>query len=178
MRERTEEAIIDVIKSQQISSRSIGKVIVHSLVLLSIVDHYNRVAKDRRMLLRFCLELHLKVFEAAIAARAKEVAVFASTSESFTKSKINCTIKESLVRYQVVTSAAKKLEIPIRNRYVSCAIGCPVEGVISPSKVAYVAKELHDMNQRLLLLMIYAFSFRASVGFLTKYLFEIYQKGT
>nr|XP_025887204.1 hydroxymethylglutaryl-CoA lyase, mitochondrial [Solanum lycopersicum] len=97
------------------------------------------------MLLRFCFELHLKVFEAAIAARAKEVAVFASTSESFTKSKINCTNKESLVRYQVVTSAAKKLEIPIRNRYVSCAIGCPVKGVISPSKVAYVAKELHDM---------------------------------
>ncbi|XP_069155188.1 hydroxymethylglutaryl-CoA lyase, mitochondrial isoform X4 [Solanum lycopersicum] len=129
------------------------------------------------MLLRFCFELHLKVFEAAIAARAKEVAVFASTSESFTKSKINCTNKESLVRYQVVTSAAKKLEIPIR-KYVSCAIGCPVKGVISPSKVAYVAKELHDMNQRLLLLMIYAFSFRASVGFLTKYLFEIYQKGT
>lgn len=31
-------------------------------------------------------------------------------------------------------------------RYVSCAIGCPVEGPIPPSKVAYVAKELHDMG--------------------------------
>jgi hydroxymethylglutaryl-CoA lyase len=31
-------------------------------------------------------------------------------------------------------------------RYVSCAIGCPVEGAIPPSKVAYVAKELYDMG--------------------------------
>ena len=39
---------MDVIKSQQISSRPIEKVIVHPLVLLSIVDNYNRVAKDTR----------------------------------------------------------------------------------------------------------------------------------
>ena len=25
-------------------------------------------------------------------------------------------------------------------------MGCPEEGVVSPSKVAYVAKELHDMG--------------------------------
>lgn len=37
---------MDVIKTQQISARSIEKVIVHPLVLLSIVDNYNRVAKD------------------------------------------------------------------------------------------------------------------------------------
>ena len=39
---------MDVIKSQQISARPIEKVIVHPLVLLSIVDNYNRVAKDTR----------------------------------------------------------------------------------------------------------------------------------
>ena len=39
---------MDVIKSQQISSKPIEKVIVHPLVLLSIVDNYNRVAKDTR----------------------------------------------------------------------------------------------------------------------------------
>ena len=31
-------------------------------------------------------------------------------------------------------------------RYVSCAVGCPVEGAIPPSKVAYVAKELYNMG--------------------------------
>ncbi|KAF3327245.1 putative hydroxymethylglutaryl-CoA lyase [Carex littledalei] len=31
-------------------------------------------------------------------------------------------------------------------RYVSCVVGCPVEGAISPSKVAYVAKALYEMG--------------------------------
>lgn len=88
---------------------------------------------------------NLKGFEAAVAAGAKEVAVFASASESFSKSNINCSIKESLARYRAVTHAAKELSIPVRG-YVSCVIGCPEEGSIHPSKVAYVAKELHDMG--------------------------------
>ncbi|KAK0585642.1 hypothetical protein LWI29_031743 [Acer saccharum] len=39
---------MDVIKTQQISAKPIKKVIVHPLVLLSIVDNYNRVTKDTR----------------------------------------------------------------------------------------------------------------------------------
>jgi hydroxymethylglutaryl-CoA lyase len=56
----------------------------------------------------------LQGFEAAIAAGAKEIAVFASASESFSKSNINCTIEESLVRYRGVTAAAKKHGLTIR----------------------------------------------------------------
>lgn len=88
---------------------------------------------------------NLKGFEAAIAAGAKEVAIFASASEAFSKSNINCSIEDSLVRYRAVARAAKVLSIPVRG-YVSCVVGCPVEGAIPPSKVAYVAKELHDMG--------------------------------
>jgi len=75
----------------------------------------------------------------------KEIAVFASASESFSKSNINCTIEESLVRYRDVTAAAKKHGLLIRG-YVSCVIGCPVEGAVDPSKLAYVAKELYNMG--------------------------------
>ncbi|KAL6564849.1 hypothetical protein OROMI_016299 [Orobanche minor] len=88
---------------------------------------------------------NLKGFEAAVAAGAKEVAVFASASESFSKSNINCSIEESFARYRAVICAAKKLSVPVRG-YVSCVVGCPVEGYISPSKVAYVARELHNMG--------------------------------
>ncbi|KAK2977537.1 hypothetical protein RJ640_018179 [Escallonia rubra] len=88
---------------------------------------------------------NLKGFEAAIAAGAKDVAIFASASESFSKSNINCSIEESFIRYRAVTQAAQKLSIPVRG-YVSCVVGCPVEGAIPPSRVAYVAKELHDMG--------------------------------
>lgn len=53
-------------------------------------------------------------FEAAIAAGAKEVAIFASASESFSKSNINCSIEDSLTRYRDVVSAARGLSIPVR----------------------------------------------------------------
>ncbi|KAI3723740.1 hypothetical protein L2E82_35497 [Cichorium intybus] len=88
---------------------------------------------------------NMKGFESAIAAGAKEIAVFASASESFSKSNINCSIKESLARYRDVVNAALKLSIPVRG-YVSCVIGCPVDGMTLPLKVAYVTKELHDMG--------------------------------
>lgn len=88
---------------------------------------------------------NLKGFEAAVAAGAKEVAIFASASESFSKSNINCTIEDSLTRYRDVVLAANKLLIPVRG-YISCVVGCPVEGAVPPTKVAYVAKELYDMG--------------------------------
>ncbi|TVU22638.1 hypothetical protein EJB05_32352 [Eragrostis curvula] len=88
---------------------------------------------------------NLKGFEAAVAAGAKEIAVFASASEGFSKSNINCTIKESLARYNDVILTAKEQEIPVRG-YVSCVVGCPVDGPVPPSNVAYVAKELYDMG--------------------------------
>ncbi|XP_057547619.1 uncharacterized protein LOC130826099 [Amaranthus tricolor] len=88
---------------------------------------------------------NLKGLEAAVEAGAKEVAIFASASESFSKSNINCTVEESLIRYRDVASAANKLSLPVRG-YISCVVGCPVEGAVSPSQVAYVAKELSNMG--------------------------------
>ncbi|KAK4753716.1 hypothetical protein SAY87_001820 [Trapa incisa] len=88
---------------------------------------------------------NMKGFEAAIAAGAKEIGVFASASEAFSKANINCSIEESLSRCRAVVRAAKELSIPVRG-YVSCAIACPDEGPTPPSKVAYVAKELYEMG--------------------------------
>ncbi|XP_044505356.1 hydroxymethylglutaryl-CoA lyase, mitochondrial-like isoform X1 [Mangifera indica] len=88
---------------------------------------------------------NLKGFEAAVISGAKEVAIFASASESFSKSNINCSIEDSLIRYRDVALAARKLSIPVRG-YISCVVGCPVEGMVSPSKLAYVAEQLCDMG--------------------------------
>jgi hydroxymethylglutaryl-CoA lyase len=63
-------------------------------------------------------------FADAIAAGASEVAIFAAASESFSKKNINCTIAESLQRYEEVTRAAGKAKTPVRG-YVSCVLGCP-----------------------------------------------------
>ncbi|KMZ62817.1 Hydroxymethylglutaryl-CoA lyase [Zostera marina] len=86
-----------------------------------------------------------KGFDAAVAAGAKDIAIFASASESFSMSNLNCSIEDSLARYCEVSLAANTMGIPIRG-YVSCVVGCPVEGKVHPSKVAYVAKKLLDMG--------------------------------
>ncbi|KAH7438636.1 hypothetical protein KP509_04G023500 [Ceratopteris richardii] len=88
---------------------------------------------------------NLRGFEEAVAAGAREVAIFASASEAFSKKNINCSISDSLRRYEIVMEAAKRHGLPVRG-YVSCVIACPDEGFIAPAKVAYVAKKLLDMG--------------------------------
>ncbi|MBS1142633.1 MAG: hydroxymethylglutaryl-CoA lyase [Proteobacteria bacterium] len=88
---------------------------------------------------------NLQGFDAAIEAGATEVAIFGAASESFSRKNINCTIAESLKRFEPVVSAASALEIPVRG-YVSCVVGCPYEGPVSPKKAAEVAKTLSDMG--------------------------------
>lgn len=60
-------------------------------------------------------------------------------------SNINCSIAESLKRFEAVTQAAKEANIPVRG-YVSCVLGCPYEGDIQPEKVAEVSKSLIDLG--------------------------------
>ena len=88
---------------------------------------------------------NLKGFEAARAAGAKEVAVFGAASEAFSQKNINCSIAESLQRFEPVVNAAKQSSIRVRG-YVSCVLGCPYEGEVKPAKVAEVASALYDMG--------------------------------
>ncbi len=88
---------------------------------------------------------NLKGFEAALAAGAKEVAVFGAASESFSQKNINCSIAESLARFRPVTEAAHAAGVRVRG-YVSCVVGCPYEGAVVPQAVAEVAATLRDMG--------------------------------
>jgi isopropylmalate/homocitrate/citramalate synthase len=88
---------------------------------------------------------NLKGFEAARAAGATEVAVFGAASEAFSKKNINCSIAESLERFQLVVEKALKEKIKVRG-YISCVVGCPYEGAVKPQKVAEVAGALYDMG--------------------------------
>ncbi len=88
---------------------------------------------------------NLQGFDGAVQAGADEVAIFGAASESFSRKNINCSIAESLKRFEPVVSAASALEIPVRG-YVSCVVGCPYEGAIAPEQVASVAKTLFDMG--------------------------------
>lgn len=88
---------------------------------------------------------NMKGFEAAMTANVDEVAIFGAASESFSQKNINCSIEESLERFLPIMEAAKQANMKVRG-YVSCVVGCPYEGDISPVKVAEVSKKLFDMG--------------------------------
>lgn len=86
-----------------------------------------------------------KGMDRAIAAGAREVSVFAAASESFSQKNINCSVEESLARFEPVMAMAKTEKIAVRG-YVSCVLGCPYEGAIEPAAVAEVAARLYEMG--------------------------------
>lgn len=88
---------------------------------------------------------NLKGFEAATAAGAREVAVFAAASEGFSCRNINCSIDESIERFVPVIEAAKAAGVKVRG-YVSCVVACPYDGVIAPASVARVAARLYELG--------------------------------
>ncbi|BCV37301.1 MULTISPECIES: hydroxymethylglutaryl-CoA lyase [Shewanella] len=88
---------------------------------------------------------NLKGLELALDAGADEVAVFAAASEGFSQKNINCSIEESIARFEPLLSRAKEQGVRVRG-YVSCVLGCPYDGEIAPAEVARVADILHQLG--------------------------------
>lgn len=84
-------------------------------------------------------------FRSALAVGVGEVAVFAAASETFSQRNINCSIEASIARFEPVLAAAKDAGIAVRG-YVSCALGCPYQGNVSPAVVAQVSAKLIAMG--------------------------------
>ena len=88
---------------------------------------------------------NMKGFDRALAAGADEVAIFGAASESFSQKNINCSIAESLARFEPVCAAAKEHGIPVRG-YVSTVLDCPYEGPVAATETARVSKMLYEMG--------------------------------
>ena len=86
-----------------------------------------------------------KGLERALAAGAREIAVFGAASESFSRKNINCSIAESLERFGPVCRDALAAGLKVRG-YLSCVLGCPYEGAVSADAVARVAQALHALG--------------------------------
>lgn len=86
---------------------------------------------------------NLQGFEAAAALGVKEVAVFASATQTFSQKNINCSIEESLERFAGIFDGAQRMGVRVRG-YVSCVVGCPYEGAVAPENVARVAEQLYQ----------------------------------
>ena len=106
---------------------------------------------------------NIQGYRAAVECGVREVAIFGAASESFSKKNINCSIAESLARFQPVLEAAREDGVAVRGEagragreeerlrvcvagYVSCVVGCPYQGRVEPSQVAEVCKTLYDMG--------------------------------
>lgn len=92
---------------------------------------------------------NMQGFQASIAGPQAtwpdEIVVFAAASEAFSKRNINCTIAESIERFRAVVAMAKEKNIHVRG-VISCCVGCPYEGDISPAKVKMVAQRMKEIG--------------------------------
>lgn len=88
---------------------------------------------------------NLRGYTDARAAMADEVAVFAAASEGFSRANLNCTIAESLQRFEPIMAQARADGVPVRG-YVSCVSDCPFDGPTDPDAVARVVAQLFDMG--------------------------------
>ncbi len=88
---------------------------------------------------------NMRGFEAALEAKATEICVFAAASEAFSQKNINCSIAESIERFRPVVAAARANAIRVRGD-ISCALGCPYQGEVSPESVADVVQQLADLG--------------------------------
>jgi hydroxymethylglutaryl-CoA lyase len=88
---------------------------------------------------------NLAGLDRAIAAGVTEIAVFAASTETFSRKNINQSIDESLATYAQVCERARASGLRVRG-YLSTAFGCPFEGPVAPDRVAEVAGRLADLG--------------------------------
>lgn len=88
---------------------------------------------------------NMRGLEQAIESGVKEIALFAAATETFSQKNTNCSIDESIKRFEQVVERAQSESMRIRG-YISCAMGCPYEGEVSIDKVIELTKRLYDIG--------------------------------
>lgn len=88
---------------------------------------------------------NMRGFENAVKSGCEQVAVFAAASQGFSQKNINCSIAESLKRFEPIIEAAKLNNIRVRG-YVSCVIACPYDGTTNPSQVSTLTQDMLEMG--------------------------------
>ena len=88
---------------------------------------------------------NMKGYEAAVLTRPDGIVVFGAASEAFSQKNINCSIAESIERFAPVVEAARAAGIYVRGA-MSCTVGCPYEGDVSPERVEYLARLMKDIG--------------------------------
>jgi len=101
--------------------------------------------RDRDDLRLPVLVPNMQGYENARAAGVREIAVFAAATESFSEKNINCSIDDSLQRFEAVCRQALADNVRIRG-YISCVLGCPYEGEVDPANVVRISRDLLQLG--------------------------------
>jgi len=88
---------------------------------------------------------NMRGLDRAMECNVKEVAVFAAASEAFSEKNINCSIDESLAKFEVVIQKASMANIRVRG-YISCVAGCPYQGDVDNHRIKDIASTLLSMG--------------------------------
>jgi hydroxymethylglutaryl-CoA lyase len=88
---------------------------------------------------------NLAGLDRALDAGIGEVAIFAASTETFSRKNINQSIDDSLATYKRVCDRAIAAGIRVR-AYLSTAFGCPFEGDVPPARVAQIAERLAGLG--------------------------------
>ena len=88
---------------------------------------------------------NLQGFDAALQAGATEVAIFGAASESFSKKNINCSIAESLKRFEPIVSAAARWKSRCAATFPASS-AAPTRAPSTRGRRPAVAKTLFDMG--------------------------------
>ena len=88
---------------------------------------------------------NMQGFELALAGKADEVVVFGAASEAFSQKNINCSIAESIKRFEPVARAAKDHGLRLRGS-ISTAFGCPYQGEVPLEAVGDVVARMRDLG--------------------------------
>jgi hydroxymethylglutaryl-CoA lyase len=86
---------------------------------------------------------NLKGLERAIDTGVTDVAVFAASSETFSRRNINQSIADSIAGYREVAREADRAGLRVRG-YLSTAFGCPFEGDVPIDRVIDLTQQLLD----------------------------------
>ncbi|MDA7795249.1 hydroxymethylglutaryl-CoA lyase [Porticoccaceae bacterium] len=88
---------------------------------------------------------NMRGLERAMECNVKEVAVFAAASEAFSEKNINCSIDESLAKFEAVIQKASMANIRVRG-YISCVAGCPYQGDVDNHRIKDITSALLSMG--------------------------------
>jgi hydroxymethylglutaryl-CoA lyase len=79
------------------------------------------------------------------ATRPDEVVVFGAATQAFSQKNINCSIEESIARFAPVVAAAREAGLKVRGA-ISCTLGCPYQGEVSPDEVEHLVRLMKDIG--------------------------------